>query len=70
LIILPDNKFKAWTAAIETIINNGTATAKTLEKNIGWLVHLGLAILFVHHFMSRLQDLYSTTKQRGSVKIN
>ena len=64
LIIPPDNKFKAWMAAIETMINNSTATAKTLETNIGWLVHLRMAIPFVHHFMSCLQDLHSTAKQR------
>jgi hypothetical protein len=70
LIILLDNKFKAWMAAIETMINNSTATAKTLETNIGWLVHLRMAIPFVHHFMSCLQDLHSTAKQRQLVKIN
>jgi hypothetical protein len=70
LIILPDNKFKAWTAAIETTINNGTATARTLETNIGRLVHLRMATSFVHHFMSHLRDLHSTAKQRRLVKIN
>jgi hypothetical protein len=44
LIILPDNKFTAWTTAIETMIKDGTTTAKTLEINIGQLVHLGMAI--------------------------
>jgi hypothetical protein len=70
LIILPGNKFKARTAAIETMINNGTATAKTLETNIGLLVHLEMAIPFVHHFISCLRDLHSTAKQRRSAKIN
>jgi hypothetical protein len=64
LIILPDNKFTAWTTAIETMIKDDTTTAKTLETNIGQLVHLGMAIPFVHHFMSRLRDLHSTAKQR------
>jgi hypothetical protein len=54
LIILPDNKFKAWTTAIKKMINDGTATAKFLETNIGWLVYLGMAIPFIHHFLSRL----------------
>ena len=35
LIILPDIKFTAWTTAIETMIKDGTTTAKTLETNIG-----------------------------------
>jgi hypothetical protein len=70
LIILPDNKFTAWTTAIETMIKDGTTTAKTLKTNIGRLIHLGMAIPFVHHFMSHLRDLHSTAKHRRSVKIN
>jgi hypothetical protein len=70
LIILPDIKFTAWTTAIETMIKDGTTTAKTLETNIGQLVHLGMAIPFVHRFVSPLRDLHSTAKQRRSVKIN
>ncbi len=70
LIILPDNKFTAWTTAIETMIKDGTTTSKMLETNIGQLVHLGMAIPFVHHFMSRLQDLHSTAERQRSVKIN
>ena len=54
LIILPDNKFTVWTTAIETMIKDGTTTAKMLETNKGQLVHLGMAIPFVHHFMSHL----------------
>ena len=54
LIILPDNKFTAWTKAIQDMINKGSTTAKILETNIGRLVHLGMAIPSIHHFMSRL----------------
>ncbi len=70
LIKLPENKFIAWTEAIEKILKDGTTTAKVLERNIGRLVHLGLAIPFVHHFMSRLRDLHVTAKKRRGVKIN
>jgi hypothetical protein len=35
LIILPDNKFTAWTTAIETMIKDGPTTAMMLETNIG-----------------------------------
>jgi hypothetical protein len=69
-ITLPDNKFKAWTSAIEKIIQEGSATAKEIEQNIGRLVHLGLALPFIHHFMSRLRDLHLTATQRRSVKVN
>ncbi|MBM4076045.1 MAG: hypothetical protein FJ267_10410, partial [Planctomycetes bacterium] len=70
LIILPDNKFTAWTKAIKDLINKGSATAKVLETNIGRLVHLGMAIPHIHHFMSRLRDLHATAKRRRSVRIN
>jgi hypothetical protein len=46
------------------MINDGTATAKILETNIGQLGHLGMVIPFVHNYMSRLRDLHSTAKQR------
>ncbi len=59
-ITLPDNKFKAWISAIEKIIQEGSAMAKEIEQNIGRLVHLGLALPFIHHFMSRLRDLHLT----------
>ncbi len=56
--------------AIKTMLSEGTTTAKELETNIGRLVHLGMAIPFVHHFMSRLCNLHKTAKQRRVVKIN
>ncbi len=52
LIKLPDNKFVTWVAAIEQMLEDGMSTAKELETNIGRLVHLGLAIPLIHHFMS------------------
>jgi hypothetical protein len=70
LIHLPENKYVAWTEAIKKMISVKASTAKEIEANIGRLVHLGLAILSVHHFMSRLRDLHTTAKRRRSVKIN
>ena len=70
LIKLPDNKLVAWAAAIEQMLSDGMVTAKVLETNIGRLVHLGLAIPLIHHFMSRLRDLHSRSKKRRSIKIN
>ena len=58
LIIFPENKYRVWTTAIKTMLSEGTTTAKELEMNIGRLVHLGMAILFVHHFMSLLCNLH------------
>jgi hypothetical protein len=70
LIILPENKYKAWTTAIKTMLLEGTTTAKELETNIGKIVHLKMAISFVHHFMSRLCYLHKTAKWWRAVKIN
>jgi hypothetical protein len=70
LIRLPGNKFIAWLEAISKMIKDGASTAKEIEANIGRLVHLVLAIPFVHPFMSQLRDLHTTYKRRHSVKIN
>jgi hypothetical protein len=70
LIILPENKYRAWTIAIKTMLSEGTMTAKELETNICRLVHLGMAVPFVHQFMSHLCNLHKTAKQQRAVKIN
>ena len=70
LIRLPENKFVAWPEAIRKMIKDGASTAKEIKANIGRLIHLGLAIPFVHYFMSRLRDLHSTVKSSCSIKIN
>jgi len=69
LICLPENKFVAWSEAIRKMTKDKTSTAKEIKANIGCLVRLGLAIPFVHHFMSRLRDLHTTAKRRHYVKI-
>ena len=63
-IQLPDNKFKAWTASIKKMIKEESSTAKEIEQNIGRLVHLGLAIPSIHHFMSHLRNLHTLAKRR------
>jgi hypothetical protein len=70
LIHLPENKYVAWTEAIKKMISVKASTAKEIKANIGCLIHLGLAILSVHHFMSQLRDLHTTAKRRRTVKIN
>ncbi len=70
IIKLPENKLIAWLEVIEIMLKDGTTMAKVLKMNIGRLVHLGLAIPFVHHLMSRLRDLHMTAKRRHRVKIN
>ncbi len=54
----------------QKMIKDEASTAKVIKANIGRLIHLGLAIPFVRHSMSRLRDLHTTAKRRRSVKIN
>jgi len=69
LISLPENKFTAWSETIQTILDNGRVTAKELERNIGRLVHLGLVLPHVHHFMSRLRELQRRATNRRQIKV-
>jgi hypothetical protein len=52
------------------MFEDGTSTVKILKTNIGRLVHLGLKIPLIHHFMSQLcADLNTRAKKRQNVKI-
>ena len=68
-ISLPENKFEAWSRAIQDIIEEETVSAKELEKNIGRLVHLSLVLPFVHHFLSRLRELHRRANNRRKIKV-
>jgi hypothetical protein len=70
LLSLPNNKFVAWTAIIREVIEQGTTMAKTMESIIGHLGHLGMAIHFVYHFVSRLRNLQEWARRRRSININ
>ncbi len=61
LVQLPMNKFIAWTNLINMVIQ---------KSIIGRLGHLGMAIPFVRHFLSRLCNLQARAKSRGSITIN
>jgi hypothetical protein len=70
LLSLPNNKFVAWTAILDKVLEGGTTMAKDMESIIGRLGHLGMAIHTVYHFMSRLRDLQEQVKSRRSITIN
>ena len=70
LVKLPNNKFVAWTNIIKEVMRNGTMTAKKMESIIGQLVHLGMAIPFVYHFLSRLRDLQVGAKKKRALHIS
>jgi hypothetical protein len=69
LVKLPTNKFIVWTNIIEEVMQNGTTTVKEMESVIGSLVHHGMAILFVYHFLSRLRDLQVRAKTKQAIRI-
>jgi hypothetical protein len=70
LLSLPNNKFVAWTEIISSVLTRGTTTAKEMESIIGRLGHIGMAVPFVHHFLSRLRDLQKRAKSRRTININ
>jgi hypothetical protein len=70
LIKLWDNKYISWTAAIENMLEDRASAAKILETTIGSLVHLGLVIQCIHHFMIQLCGLHTKAVKRCMVKIN
>jgi hypothetical protein len=57
IVSLPTNKFVAWTKIINPTLETGNRMAKELESIIRRLGHLGLALLTIYHFLSRLRDL-------------
>ena len=70
LLSLPNNKFVAWTELLSSVLTRGTTTAKETESIIGRLGHIGMAVPFVHHFLSRLRDLQTRAKSRRAININ
>eukprot|EP00957_Ditylum_brightwellii_P005987 453313-Ditylum_brightwellii.AAC.1 len=69
MITLPENNFKAWSDAIKLYLKKKTTTATELDSMIGRLVDLGMVLPHVHHFMSRLRELFGMLKKRSCIKI-
>jgi len=68
-VALPENKYVAWTKSIQNILEKGSVTAVEIRKNIGRLIHLGLVIPSVHHFLSRLRELERRAINRRDIKV-
>ena len=68
-ISLSENKSTAWSESIGKILDDGIVSTKELEINIGRLVHLGLVLPSVHHFLSRLHELHRRALNRRHVKV-
>jgi hypothetical protein len=68
---LPINKYTAWLASTSRIINNKKTTLGNLDTTMRRLTHISMIILFIHHFLSCLQELLLCSKgiNRSSIKI-
>jgi hypothetical protein len=69
-ILLPENKFIAWTADVNQLLTTGMTTAKVLESTIGCLGHLALVVLGVYHFLSRLCKLQRLATHHRLIRIS
>ena len=54
-ILLPPDKFEAWSSDLHTIIRNGTASFDELDSTVGQLNHAGYAIPLSRHFPNCLR---------------
>ena len=63
IISLPENKYVAWSGDIRTAVSARQMTTKKLESTIGRLTHLSLVVPHVHHFLSRLRELHTTSRR-------
>jgi hypothetical protein len=70
MISFPENKFIAWTSAINKLLVEGWSTAKELEPTIGRLGHLALVVPEVHHFLTRLRELQQIATRRRSIRLS
>ena len=56
LILLPHDKYVAWSSDLETIVESGRVTFGELETLLGRLNHAGYIIPLSRHFLGRLQS--------------
>ena len=69
-IALPDNKYVAWKVSILEILEAGHTSFKKLKQMIGRLVHLGIFLPSIHHFISRLRELLRKSANRRRINMN
>ena len=69
LVSLPDNKFVAWTTALQEMIDNKMAKAKDLASSIGRMIHVAQILPEIYHFLNRLRSLSERAKNRRSIKV-
>ena len=70
LLSLPKNKYLAWSESITEMMEAGSSKYSELDTLVGRLTHLSMVIPGVNHFLSRIRDLRTRSKNRRSIKIN
>lgn len=70
LVILPYDKFKAWTTSIEQMISSKRSSFKELESTVGRLGHVTFIIPYMKHFMSRIRAKMKQAQNRRHIKLN
>ena len=68
-VSLPERKYIAWTDVMRTVLAKNKTNYKELEIIIGRMVHVGVIMTQIHHFMSRLRDLLRRVSNRRSIKL-
>lgn len=66
---LPQNKFIAWAADFQQMIDSKRADTKKLESCIGRMIHVSQILPEVNHFLSRLRDLRTRAGNRRSIAV-
>ena len=69
-IALPENNYVAWKVAILEIMEAGKNSFKKLGQMIGKIVHLGIILPSINHFVSRLRQLLKKTANRKRINLN
>jgi hypothetical protein len=71
LIILPSDKFGAWSSDLRIIVANGAGTYGDLESTLGRLNHVAYIIPLARHFLGKLRfRLRNRRHKRQQVTLN
>ena len=69
IISLPDNKYIAWTNALQELIDLRKTRASELETNLGRMVHVAQILPEIYHFLNRIRSLLKRAKNRRSIAV-
>ena len=70
LVSLSDDKFKAWSLKIKTMLANGQTNHDELDTVIGQLTHVTVILPCLLHFLSRLRSLKYSASRRRNVRLH